>query len=72
MWCSFRSVREVSHISSTAFAMDDGAGGEGRAWHPLDCLRRMLYIATNAELHIWPQLTKDNVQRSYLNFKEDE
>lgn len=20
----------------------------------------------------WPQLTKDNVQRSYLNFKEDE
>ena len=32
----------------------------------------MLYIAAHVELHIWPQLTKDIVQRSYLNFKEDE
>lgn len=33
---------------------------------------RLLLIAVKSELHIWPQLTKDNVQRSYLNFKEDE
>lgn len=33
---------------------------------------RLLLIAVKLELHIWPQLTKDNVQRSYLNFKEDE
>lgn len=33
---------------------------------------RLLLIAAKLELHIWPQLTKDNVQRSYLNFKEDE
>lgn len=31
---------------------------------------RLLLIAV--KLHIWPQLTKDNVQRSYLNFKEDD
>lgn len=41
-------------------------------WQPPDRLRRMLLIAADSELHIWPQLTKDNVQRSYLNFKEDE
>lgn len=45
---------------------------DGGVWQPLNCLQRMLYIAVNAELHIWPQLTQDNVQRSYLNFKEDE
>lgn len=32
----------------------------------------MFDIAGRAELHIWPQLTKDSVQRGYLNFKEDE
>lgn len=41
-------------------------------WQPPNCLRRMLYIAVHAELHMWPKLTKDNVQRSYLNFREDE
>lgn len=33
---------------------------------------RLLLIAVKLELHIWPQLTKDNVQRSYLNFMEDD
>lgn len=40
-----------------------------RGRQPLHCL---LCIAVHAALHIWPQLTKDIVQRSYLNFKEDE
>lgn len=38
-------------------------------WLTPNCL---VDIAAHAELHIWPQLTKDIVQRSYLNFKEDE
>lgn len=50
---------------------DAGEGGE-RVGVSLNCLRRMLYIAVHVELHSWPKLTKDNVQRSYLNFKEDE
>lgn len=35
-------------------------------------LKRTPLITANPELHIWPQLTKDNVKRSNLNFNEDD
>lgn len=63
--CGVVSQNEESKVN--LYTPDDG-----RVWLPLNCLVRMLYIAAHMELHIWLQLTKDIVQRSYLNFKEDE
>lgn len=64
--CSFTVWEKVSHIFYNVFLMTRESGSH---WIVLD---ECYLFAANSELHIWPQLTKDNVQRSYLNSKEDE
>lgn len=61
-----QSEKSTAHFLPVLVPSDEGA------WLSPNCLSRMLYIAVHVELHSWPKLTKDNVQRSYLNFKEDE